>query len=81
MILHNEISDVDLKAKLKNNGICYGGNRKLKIYGTLKCKSGKRMNRENRVFFTSEEEAIEKGFRPCAYCMKHKYQKSQNGNI
>jgi hypothetical protein len=51
MIYHDEISDCYLRNKIKNAEICLGGNRKLKIYGTLKCASGKRMKRENRVFF------------------------------
>jgi methylphosphotriester-DNA--protein-cysteine methyltransferase len=67
--------------KIKQRKIRFGGNLKLKIYGTLSCASGKRMKRENRVFFLSENEAIEKGFRPCGYCMKEKYQKWKNGFI
>jgi hypothetical protein len=49
MIQHSKISGRDLRANIKNSEICYGGNRKLKIYGTLKCTSGKRMKRETRV--------------------------------
>ncbi|WP_433895858.1 Ada metal-binding domain-containing protein [Sphingobacterium mizutaii] len=78
MIRHSKISDRDLYHKLRQNKICFGGNLKLKIYGTLSCKSGKRMKRENRVFFKSESEAIENGFRPCGHCMKGKYQKWKN---
>jgi methylphosphotriester-DNA--protein-cysteine methyltransferase len=44
------------------------GNKKLRIYGTLHCSSGKRMKKENRVFFSSENEAIEKGYRCCKNC-------------
>ena len=54
--------------------IGYGGNRKLKIYGTLHCSSGKRMLPANRVFFTSEAEALAAGYRPCGHCMKTAYQ-------
>jgi len=39
----------------------------------LHCKAGKRMKRENRVFFGSEKEAILAGFRPCGQCMREKY--------
>jgi methylphosphotriester-DNA--protein-cysteine methyltransferase len=73
MIKHLDISDSDLRSKIKQKEICFGGNRKLKIYGTLQCKSGKRMKRENRVFFVSENEAIKMGYRPCGHCMKTKY--------
>lgn len=44
------------------------GNKKLRIYGTLDCYSGKRMKKENRVFFNSEKEAIENGYRCCKHC-------------
>lgn len=78
MILHSEITDNDLRNKIRQNKIYFGGNQKLKIYGTLQCKSGKRMKRENRIFFISENEAIENGFRPCGHCMKANYQKWKN---
>ena len=81
MIHHQKILDSDLKNKIKNAEICFGGNRKLKIYGTLKCASGKRMKRENRVFFLSENEAKQNGFRACGHCMKNEYQNWKNGLI
>lgn len=81
MLQHIKISDSELLRKIKNGEICFGGNRKLKIYGTLKCSSGKRMKRENRVFFLSESEAIKNGFRPCGHCMKTEYLKWKNGLI
>ncbi|WP_057939725.1 Ada metal-binding domain-containing protein, partial [Algoriphagus resistens] len=57
----------------KRGEISFAGNKNLKIYGTLKCKSGKRMLRKNRAFFESENEALKKGFRPCGHCMKTAY--------
>lgn len=81
MIDHSKISDSDLRNKIKNAEICFGGNRKLKIYGTLKCSSGKRMKCENRVFFSSESEARQNNFRPCGHCMKTEYQNWKNGLI
>lgn len=81
MILHSEISDSDLRSKIRQKEICFGGNIKLKIYGTLQCKSGKRMKRENRVVFTSETEAVKDAFRPCGHCMKVEYLKWKNGII
>lgn len=73
MLLHNQLTDSQIKTKIKQNLIACGGNRKLKIYGTLNCKSGQRLKRENRVFFTSEAEAIQNNFRPCGHSMKVKY--------
>ncbi|MFD2036550.1 Ada metal-binding domain-containing protein [Belliella marina] len=81
MIQHIEITDKELWNKIKHRKICLGGNRKLKIYGTLSCVSGKRLKRENRVFFSSEKEALESGYRPCGHCMKAHYQKWKNGFI
>lgn len=75
MIKHLQINDSNLRQKIKQRKICFGGNSKLKIYGTLQCKSGKRMKRENRIFFTSENEAVKSGFRPCGHCMKTEYKK------
>ena len=79
MILHREIANNDferrrkLKSFIQSGNIVLGGNRILKIYGTLNCSSGKRMKMRNRIFFCSEEEAIAAGYRPCGHCMKHEY--------
>ncbi|MBL1220716.1 metal-binding protein [Chryseobacterium sp. L7] len=70
---HSGMSDSVLRSKIKNGEISFGGNRLLKIYGKLHCSSGKRMKRENRVFFVSENEALENNYRPCGHCMKEKY--------
>lgn len=73
MIPHNQLTDMELKSKIRHNQIALGGNGKLKIYGTLHCRSGKRLKKENRVFFSSEDEAIQNNFRPCGHCMKTEY--------
>ena len=62
-----------LKQLIDNHVILLGGNKILKIYGTLSCSSGKRMKRENRVFFGSEHEAIENGYRPCGHCLREQF--------
>ncbi|MEL6919217.1 MAG: Ada metal-binding domain-containing protein [Bacteroidota bacterium] len=81
MISHTDISDIDLRRKVKKKEICLGGNKKLRIFGTLQCKSGKRMQRKNRVFFSSEKEAWDNGYRPCGHCMRRDYQKWKNGLV
>lgn len=58
---------------IRKEKIRVGGNKNLKIYGTLDCTSGKRMKVKNRVFFYSVEEAKANGYRPCGYCMKKEY--------
>jgi methylphosphotriester-DNA--protein-cysteine methyltransferase len=70
---NNKAGRRELHRLIRQNKIQLGGNRKLKIYGSLQCSSGKRMLRENRVFFQSEKEAIANDFRPCGHCMKDKY--------
>lgn len=75
MVHHSELTTRDLRSLIHNGAIKLGGNKSLKIYGTLSCRSGKRMKKENRVFFGSEREAIDKGYRPCGHCMKCEYQK------
>ncbi|MGO4821282.1 MULTISPECIES: Ada metal-binding domain-containing protein [unclassified Flavobacterium] len=74
MITHNQITDTDLQSKIRTQKITFAGNSKLKIYGTLHCKSGKRLKRENRVFFSDEDQAIQNNFRPCGHCIKTQYQ-------
>jgi hypothetical protein len=46
MIIHNDISPRGLFRRIKNKQITLAGNKKLKIYGTLNCASGKRMKKE-----------------------------------
>ncbi|TMU54749.1 Ada metal-binding domain-containing protein [Flagellimonas algicola] len=70
---HGELSKSELFHEIRHQRLLWAGNRKLKIYGTLHCKSGKRMKVENRVFFASEKEAMEAGYRPCGHCMRTKY--------
>lgn len=81
MILHSKIEDDDLRSQIRSEEILFGGNKKLKIYGTLRCSSGKRMKKENRIFFSSESEAIENGYRPCGHCMKDNYKKWKNETV
>jgi len=81
MLKHIDVTDVELRKKIRKKEIIFGGNNRLKIYGRLDCKSGKRMTRVNRIFFQSETEAIKHGFRPCGHCMKESYFKWKNGLI
>jgi methylphosphotriester-DNA--protein-cysteine methyltransferase len=73
MISHLKISEKELRSQIKNKEITFGGNRNLKIYGKLNCKSGKRMKIQNRVFFKTETDALKFGFRPCGHCMREEY--------
>lgn len=81
MIKHKYIDDAELHQKVKQKEIIYGGNLNLKIYGTLQCKSGKRMKPKNRVFFKTVEQAKELGFRPCGNCLRGDYKIWKNGLI
>lgn len=75
LINHTEISAVRLRMLIRQGLITLGGNKRLKIYGLLSCKSGMRMKAENRVFFTDEQQAIANGFRPCGNCKRNLYKK------
>ncbi len=81
MIDHTEISDIELKKKIKQQDVSFGGNKQLKIYGTLNCTSGKRMKKENRVFFRSERQAVKNGYRPCGHCMSAQYKTWKNMHL
>ncbi len=73
MILHTAVNSAELCSLIRRGILVLGGHRRLKIYGKLTCSSGKRMKKENRVFFLSEGEAINAGFRPCGHCLKATY--------
>jgi len=81
MIKHTEISNRELRTKIRKTEICLGGNKKLKIYGRLDCFSGKQMKKENRVFFASVQEAQQEHYRPCGHCLKDDYKNWKNGFI
>jgi len=79
MIRHLELGGTAFKRSRRLKGLVdcgevqFAGNRKLKIYGTLSCSSGKRMKAENRVFFKSAEKAVNSGYRPCGHCVREEY--------
>ena len=75
MLRHLSLTDQQVRALIRHKQISLGGNRKLKIFGLLCCRSGKRMKRENRVFFEREQEALQAGYRPCGHCMQEAYRK------
>jgi methylphosphotriester-DNA--protein-cysteine methyltransferase len=56
----------------------FGGYKRMKIYGRLDCPSAlwaikKGDYAKYRVFFATEQDAIECGYRPCGNCMKEEY--------
>lgn len=73
MIQHTSLYDSQLLGLIRQNKNLMAGNVILKIYGRLNCSSGKRMKKENRVFFKDGAEAITYGFRPCGHCMQEQY--------
>jgi methylphosphotriester-DNA--protein-cysteine methyltransferase len=80
-IRHKNIGEKELRNRIRRQEITLGGNDKLKIYGQLKCASGKRLKKENRVFFRSEKEARAQGFRPCGHCLPNDYKKWKDGLV
>jgi len=81
MIRHIEIINAELRKKIRDGTVCFGGNARLKIYGKLNCTSGKRMKKGNRVFFQTQKEAVLQGFRPCGHCLKADYEKWKDGSV
>jgi methylphosphotriester-DNA--protein-cysteine methyltransferase len=75
MIRHSEIENEALRKKIRHKEVLFAGNRKLKISGTLDGQSGKRMKRQNRVFFESLSESQNAGYRPCGHGMRKEYRK------
>jgi len=73
MIRHNDIDQHTLLQLIRHGHIRFAGNNRLKIYGKLNCTSGKRMMIDNRVFFSSIEEAEALEFRPCGHCLRAAY--------
>lgn len=73
MVRHVDLESGDIFRMIKNHSITVAGNSRLKIYGQLDCVSGKRMKKENRVFFKTERDAVFYGFRPCGHCMSSCY--------
>jgi methylphosphotriester-DNA--protein-cysteine methyltransferase len=69
MFQHKDLNTSELRNLILAKKITFAGNKNLGIYGTLRCGSGKRMKRSNRVFFESEKEAIGLGYRACGNCL------------
>jgi hypothetical protein len=73
MIFHRDLTDEAIRAALRRRMLRYAGHAHDKIFGRLDCRSGRRMKRNNRVFFTDQAEAMASGFRPCGPCMRKDY--------
>jgi methylphosphotriester-DNA--protein-cysteine methyltransferase len=78
MIAHTDLSRNQLRDMLQSGQLTLAGNRKLRIYGQISCASGKRMKKENRVFFHDARQAEQEGFRPCGRCMPAGYRRWQS---
>jgi hypothetical protein len=73
MLRHAELSPGELLGLLRRGAITLAGHRRGRIYGRLDCPSGRRMRREQRVFFADEAEALALGYRPCGRCLPLAY--------
>lgn len=78
---HVALSRFELRKKIREAEITLGGNRKAKIYGSLRCLYGKKMKKENRVFFATVLEAERSGYRPCARCMNAQYKNWKHESV
>jgi methylphosphotriester-DNA--protein-cysteine methyltransferase len=73
IINHSDLTATQLFHLLRKQELTLAGNRKLKIYGLPGCSAGKRMKKENRVFFKHESHALQAGYRPCSVCLRKAY--------
>jgi methylphosphotriester-DNA--protein-cysteine methyltransferase len=73
MIRDADHSPAETRHFIRRGSISFAGHVNARIYGTLDCASGKRMKKENRVFFKTEMEAICSNFRPCGHCLQSLY--------
>lgn len=73
MYHHASLSRGQLASLIRSGAVTLGGYKKAGIYGLLRCRAGRRMKVENRVFFTDENEALALGYRACGACMPEKY--------
>ena len=75
MFRHDKTEANDVRRLIRSGEVTLAGNGRLKIYGKLDCKSGKRMQRKHRVFFKDAGDAERYGYRPCGHCMKVEYRR------
>ncbi len=73
MFHHSNLTKAEIRALIADGTIVLGGNKRARIYGRLDCKQGKRLLPEDRVFFSSRQEAIDEGYRPCYSCLRQEY--------
>lgn len=73
MVRHQHCSAPLIRSQIRSGAIALAGNRALKIFGLLSCRSGKRMAKSKRVFFAGAAEAKEQGYRPCGHCLRNQY--------
>ena len=73
MIRHDMIDEAALHRMIRDGRLTFAGNRRLKIFGRLDCRAGRRLARRNRVFFANRSEAEGLGYRPCARCVRAGY--------
>ena len=53
---------------IEDQGVVYIGNKNSKTFHLSTCRSAKSMSDKNRVEFSSREEAIGQGYKPCGSC-------------
>jgi hypothetical protein len=73
MFRHHDLDDETLRVLIRRGVITLAGYAPGRIYGLLSCPSGRRMRRDNRVFFADGAEALALGFRPCGRCLPRAY--------
>ncbi len=75
MFWHCDLTPAQVFGLLRTRQITLAGNARVRIFGRLDCRSGRRMLRQHRVFFVDEAEALAAGYRPCAHCLRPAYRR------
>ncbi|MGH8972021.1 MAG: Ada metal-binding domain-containing protein [Acidimicrobiia bacterium] len=63
-----------------------GGHRRTRIYGRLDCPGARAALARggyaaHRVFFAGEQDAVAAGYRPCAICLRPRYEEWRRANV
>lgn len=58
----------DVGVDTETNSISYCGNKNSKIFHKSSCASVKKTKESNKIFFTSKEEYLNNGYKPCQSC-------------
>lgn len=66
--IYGEAITTENETETDNNTAIYFGNKNSKKYHKSSCDGAKNMKEKNKVYFESEQEALDNGYTPCQNC-------------